>query len=56
MGHAVKCFMLGFRNAFSPIKLQTTKNLGQIAVEFSEKRKASIEKERSRRKASKNKG
>ena len=51
MGAAIKYFMLGFRNAFAPIKLQTTKELGQISIELFEKRKALIEKERDKRKA-----
>ena len=55
MNEAVKYFMLGFRNAFSPIKLKTTKDLGQISVELFEKRRVLLEKERDNRKATKNK-
>lgn len=51
MGTAVKYFMIGFRNAFAPIKFQATKELGQISIELFEKRKALLEKERDRRKA-----
>ncbi|WP_180379324.1 hypothetical protein [Campylobacter lanienae] len=55
MSEAIKYFMLGFRNAFSPIQLKTTKELGQISRELFEKRRVLIEKERDKRKATRDK-
>lgn len=55
MSEDIKYFMLGFRNAFSPIKLKTTKDLGQISIELFEKRRVLLEKERNRRKTTRNK-
>ncbi|MDL0089997.1 hypothetical protein [Campylobacter gastrosuis] len=55
MSEAIRYFMLGFRNAFSPIKLKTTKDLGQISVELFEKRRVLLEKERDKRKVTRDK-
>jgi len=52
---AIKYFILGFRNAFTPIQVKMTKNLGQISSEIFEKRRVLIEQEKDRRKTSANK-
>lgn len=56
MSEAFAYFMLGFKNAFSPVKIKTSKDLGEIASSFHAKRQALIEKERNRRKNNSNKG
>ena len=55
MSAAIKYFVLGFRNAFTPIQVKMTKNLGQISSEIFEKRRVLIEQEKDRRKTSANK-
>lgn len=55
MSAAIKYFILGFRNAFTPIQMKMTKNLGQISSEIFEKRRVLIEQEKDRRKTSANK-
>ena len=37
MSTAIKYFVLGFRNAFTPIQVKMTKSLGQISSEIFEK-------------------
>ncbi|WP_185714545.1 hypothetical protein [Campylobacter rectus] len=55
MSTAIKYFVLGFRNAFTPIQVKMTKSLGQISSEIFEKRRVLIEQEKDRRKTSTNK-
>ena len=55
MSTAIKYFVLGFRNAFTPIQVKMTKSLGQISSEIFEKRRVLIEQVKDRRKTSTNK-